>query len=209
MAKLYFRYGNVGSAKTLNLLTVAHTYRIQQRQVYLIKPAIDNRFGENCIKSRAGLEDDADLIVNDFSRINPQELIGMSCILVDEAQFLSRFVVDQLRSITMDYDIPAICYGLRTNFRSELVEGSKRLLEVADAIEEIKTTCYFCNRKGLFNLKQVNGVATLDGPVIDLGAEEKYVPACAYCYKEKTKPLASVTDQQTLFDSYEQNHDWI
>lgn len=189
MAKLYFRYGNVGSAKTLNLLSVAHTYRSQHRQVYLIKPALDDRFGETCIKSRAGLEAPADLLIQPDSKIDTRSLKNISCILVDEAQFLSRYVIDQLRLITLEQDIPAICYGLRTNFQSELFEGSKRLLEVADCIEEVKTTCSYCNRKGVFNLKLVDGYPTIDGPVIDLGTEEKYVPACAHCYQTKTSPL--------------------
>ncbi len=189
MAKLYFRYGNVGSAKTLNLLSVAHTYRSQHRQVYLVKPALDDRFGENCIKSRAGLEAPADLLILPDSKIDTQLLKNISCILVDEAQFLSRNVIDQLRLITLELDIPAICYGLRTNFQSELFEGSKRLLEVADCIEEVKTTCSYCNRKGVFNLKLVDGKPTMDGPIIDLGTEEKYVPTCAHCYHAKTSLL--------------------
>ena len=104
---------------------------------------------------------------------------------MDEAQFLSKSVIDQLRAIASVQNIPVICYGLRTDFRGNLFEGSKRLFEVADSIEEIKTTCTFCNRKAIFNLKLVEGKPTLTGPSIELGAEEKYLPACASCYREQ------------------------
>ena len=106
----------------------------------------------------------------------------MHCILVDEAQFLDSIAIDKLRGVATHWDIPVICYGLRTDFRGQLFEGARRLLELADAIEELKSTCNFCNRKAIFNLKIMGGIATLDGPCIDLGAEEKYLPACSRCY---------------------------
>lgn len=183
VAKLYFRHGTVSSAKTLNLLAVAHNYRSQGKQVVLIKPALDDRFGAEVIRSRAGIEQTADLKVLADTQIDRKEFEGVSCILVDEAQFLSAAVVEQLRDIAVDLHIPVICYGLRADFRTRLFEGSARLFELADSIEEIKTTCAFCNRKAVTNLKHVNGVATLAGPAIDLGAEEKYFPACYACYK--------------------------
>ncbi len=117
--------------------------------------------------------------------IDTTPLAGLNCILVDEAQFLSTSVIDQLREISWKMDIPIICYGLRSDFRANLFEGSRRLLEVADSIEEVKTTCAFCNRKAVMNLKHVNGVATTQGPSIDLGSEEKYFPACFRCYQEQ------------------------
>lgn len=183
VAKLYFRHGTVSSAKTLNLLAVAHNYRSQGKQVVLVKPALDDRFGAEVIRSRAGIEQTADLKVLADTQIDRKEFDAVSCILVDEAQFLSAAVVEQLRDIAVDMNIPVICYGLRADFRTRLFEGSARLFELADSIEEIKTTCAFCNRKAVTNLKHVNGVATLAGPAIDLGAEEKYFPACYACYK--------------------------
>ena len=185
MAKLYFRHGTVSSAKTLNLLAVAHNYRSQGKQVVLIKPALDDRFGADIIRSRVGIEQTADIKVLADSKIDRKEFDGVSCILVDEAQFCSVGVIDQLRAISIDLNIPVICYGLRADFRTNLFEGSRRLFEVADSLEEIKTTCAFCNRKAITNLKHVNGVATLAGPAVDLGAEEKYFPACYACYKEQ------------------------
>lgn len=183
MAKLYFRYGTVGSAKTLNLLAVAHNYRQQGKHVILIKPALDTRFGERLIKSRAGLEQQADLLVDPDSLLPLESLTDVHCILVDEVQFLSPRIIDQLRTIASDLNVPVICYGLRADFRSDLFPGSRRLFELADSLEEIKTTCAFCNKKATMNLKHVNGVATTAGPAIDLGAEEKYFPACFSCYQ--------------------------
>jgi len=182
MAKLYFRYGTVGSAKTLNLLAVAHSYNQQNKRVLVMKPSLDDRFGKERVKSRAGLERDADLLVEPGSKLDPSQFSGINCVLVDEAQFLSKELVDQLRAISCDMDIPIICYGLRTDFRTDLFDGSRRLLEVADEISEVKTTCFFCDSRALFNLKFANGKPTREGPAIDLGAEEKYLPACARCY---------------------------
>lgn len=182
MAKLYFRHGTVGSAKTLNLLAVAHNYRQQGKEILLIKPEIDTRFGKEQIKSRAGLEMSADLLVNDQTNLMDLDYEGIDCILVDEVQFIHPALIEQLRKITIEKGIPVICYGLRTDFRSHLFDGTKRLLELADAIEEVKATCHYCNRKSIMNLKHVNGEAVSDGPSIALGAEESYYPACYHCY---------------------------
>ncbi len=191
MAKLYFRYGAVGSAKTLNLLAVAHNYCQQGKVIFLIKPELDDRFGRADVKSRAGLQRPADLLAGPDTQLDGYRLVGVDCVLVDEAQFLSKFVVDQLRDITHRLNIPVICYGLRTDFRRSLFEGAQRLFEIADTIEEVKTTCAYCNKKAIYNLKLVNDCATLDGPSVDLGAEEKYQPACHHCYRQR---LAAAPD---------------
>lgn len=185
MAKLYFRHGTVGSAKTLNLLAVAHNYRNQGKKVLLMKPDLDTRFGRERIKSRAGLETPADLLIENIDSMKGIDYSGISCVLVDEAQFLPAAVIEELRRITIDFGIPVICYGLRTDFKSNLFEGSKRLMELADSIEEVKATCHYCERKSIMNLKHVNGVATNEGPTVDLGAEEKYFPTCYKCYKKE------------------------
>lgn len=195
MAKLYFRYGAVGSAKTMNLLAVSHNYRQQGKHVILIKPKLDSRFGETLIKSRSGLEQTADILVTDKTVLNFRSLQGANCILVDEAQFLSKGVIDQLRIVASDLNIPVICYGLRADFRANLFEGSQRLFEIADSIEEIKTTCAFCNRKAVMNLKHVAGKATVAGPSVDLGAEEKYFPACFSCYKAELKKAGTKVEE--------------
>ena len=187
MAKFYYRYGTMGSAKTLNLLAVAHNYRRQGKHVFLMKPKLDDRFGEKKITSRAGIEMPADMLLEGNTRFDWNTFEHASCILVDEAQFLSAKVIEQLREISLHLDIPVICYGLRTDFKSKLFEGSKRLFELADSIEEIKSTCYYCNKKSIMNLKHVDGIATIDGPTIQLGAEEMYFPACYRCYTKAIK----------------------
>ncbi len=190
MAKLYFRYGTVGSAKTLNLLAVAYNYRQQGKQVLLIKPDIDTRFGKDRIKSRAGLELPVDILVASTTNLVDRDWNNIHCALVDEAQFLSPQHIDELRLITLEKHIPVICYGLRTDFRSCLFPGAARLMELADSIEEVKATCHFCNRKSIMNLKHFNGKATLEGPAVQLGTEEAYYAACYRCYVEKLKEVS-------------------
>ncbi|MBS3904947.1 MAG: thymidine kinase [Simkania sp.] len=195
MAKLYFRYGTVGSAKTLNLVAVAHNYRQQGKKILLLKPELDSRFGKDQIKSRAGLEMQADILVQPDSNLLYLDFEGISCLLADEAQFLSKHLIDQLRAITLLKNIPVICYGLRTDFKGRLFEGSLRLMELADSIEEIKATCHFCNKKSIMNLKHLNGHATLEGPTVQLGAEERYLPTCFPCYiRELQKSGALATE---------------
>jgi len=186
MAKLYFRYGTMDSAKSMNLLAVAHNYRKQGKQVLLLKPKLDDRFGTVTIASRSGLAADADLLVEPDHEFDRADFEGIDCVLVDEAQFLSPSVVDQLRTATIDPGVPVICYGLRTDFQTKLFPGSKRLLELADRIEEVKVTCQFCQKKATFNLRLVDGQAVVDGPQIQLGADEQYVPVCWRHYEERT-----------------------
>lgn len=181
MAKLYFRYGTVGSAKTLNLLAVAHNYRQQGRRVLLVKPALDTRFGIDAIKTRAGLEAPADILVPATGPLVLPALNDVACVLVDEVQFLRVSDIDELRRVAIA-GVPVICYGLRADFRRQSFPASTRLFELADSIEEVKTTCNFCLRKAIFNLKLLDGKPTLAGPSVELGCEEKYLPVCAACY---------------------------
>jgi thymidine kinase len=183
MAKLYFRYGTVGSAKTLNLLAVAHNYRQQGKQILLMKPAIDTRFGRDIIATRAGLSMPADVVIEPSGFWATPPLHDYACILVDEVQFLRTEDIDILSAICRGHDIPVICYGLRTDFRKNAFPASQRLFEIADSLEEVKTTCHYCLRKAIFNLKLVDGVASVTGPNVDLGCEEKYLPTCAKCYQ--------------------------
>ncbi len=186
MAKLHFKYGTMGSGKTLNLLVTVHNYERQNKKVLILKPEADTRFGYGVIKTRVGLERKADVLLQDDPHIFsiPD---NTSCILVDEAQFLSVEWVNYLRTISTEYDIPVICFGLKANFKSELFPPSKRLLEVADKIEEIKTVCSNCTRKATQNLKFVDGKPTTKGPSIELGADEKYLPVCWECYFSSVK----------------------
>lgn len=186
MAKLYFRYGTMDSAKTLNLLAVAHNYRKQGKRVLLLKPALDHRFGADRIVSRSGLSADADILVEEHTEITAERCRGIDCVLVDEAQFMPPAIIDQLRAVTLDPGIPVICYGLRTDFQTKLFPASKRLFELADRIEEVKVTCQYCQKKATFNLRLVNGKAEVSGPQIQLGSDEAYVPVCWRHYDSMT-----------------------
>lgn len=196
MAKLYFRYGTVGSAKTMNLLAVRHNYERQGKKVLLCKPSMEDRFGKTSVTSRSGLTHEADVLLDDNHLIPRSMMTGdVACILVDEAQFLSHKVIDTLRDVVRHYDVPVICYGLRTDFRTELFPGSKRLLELADTIEEIKNTCQYCNSKAVFNLRFLSeSKVALDGPVVLLGGDEMYSPCCYPCYAMSTKNIAIFKD---------------
>lgn len=181
MAKLYFRYGTVGSAKTLHLLAIAHNYRQQGKKVLLMKPHLDVRFGQEWIKSRSGLEMQADLVIVNEESLRGIDYSGMNCIFVDDAQVLSKKVIEELRMISLRWDVSVLCYGLRTDFKTRLFEGSARLMELADSIEEVKATCYYCNWKSIMNLMHVNGMAT-NQRFEEFESEEKYYPVCYKCY---------------------------
>jgi thymidine kinase len=184
MAKLYFRYGTMDSAKTLNLLAVAHNYRKQGKRVKLLKPALDDRFGREQIMSRSGLSAAADMLVREGDQLDPAEFRELDCVLVDEAQFLDPGIVDQLRMLTLTLGLPVICYGLRTDFQTRSFPGARRLLELADTIEEVKVTCQFCDRKAVFNLRMAGGTAVIEGAQVALGDEE-YAPVCWRDYVER------------------------
>ena len=189
MAKLYFRYGTMDSAKSMNLLAVAHNYRKQGKQVLLVKPRLDTRFGATKISSRCGLEADADMMVDSDTSLDPRDFAGLDCVLVDEAQFLAPSIIEDLRRITVDPGVPVICYGLRTDFQTKLFPGAQRLMELADRIEEVKVTCQYCAKKAICNLRFVNGTPTVDGPQIQLGADESYAPVCWGHYDEATRQI--------------------
>ncbi|HET7501554.1 MAG TPA: thymidine kinase [Kofleriaceae bacterium] len=189
MAKLYFRYGTMDSAKSMNLLAVAHNYRKQGKRVLLVKPRLDSRFGSSKISSRSGLEATADLLIDEDTVLDPREFAELDCVLVDEAQFLPPAVIDDFRRITVDPGVPVICYGLRTDFRTRLFPGAQRLMELADRIEEVKVTCQYCAKKAICNLRFVNGTPTVRGPQIQLGVDEQYAPVCWTHYDEATRPL--------------------
>lgn len=187
MAKLYFRHGTMQSAKSMNLLAVAHNYRAQGKRVLILKPRMDVRFGTSKVRSRSGLEAEADVLVDPDTELDRASFEGLSCILVDEAQFLSPALVEQLREVTRDPGIPVICYGLRTDFQTRLFPGSRRLLELADSIEEVKVTCQFCNRKAVFNMRFRDGKPVAKGEQVELGAEETYAPLCFPCFDERIR----------------------
>lgn len=188
MAKLYFRYGAMGSGKSTILMQVAHNYEQRGFNVFVIKPKVDTK-GNTKLISRIGITREADWV------INPEELVyskiniltnKIACILVDEAQFLTEDQVFELWRISKEYDIPVICYGLKTNFKGKFFEGSRSLLELGDSFEELITVCR-CGKKARFNARKVNGafVSTGDEVVIDGATDVEYVSLCGKCYLEQ------------------------
>ncbi len=186
MAKLFFKYGTVFSAKSLNLIATAHNYETQGKKVLLMIPGMDTR-SAGSISTRAGFKMDAEVIHDDTDTLKVFEKHldkheQIDCVLVDEAQMLKEAHIDQLRAIVHKYDTPVICYGLRVSYTTELFEASKRLFALADKLEEIKTICWYCARKATHNLKLVDGVPSYEGNPIEIGGLEKYLPVCYDCY---------------------------
>ncbi len=193
MAKLYFRYGAMGSSKSANILMVRYNYEERGQYAVLLKPRTDNRDGEDEIKSRIGLSAPAEY-VDDFLQeiskcwnVENSEYIyhekRVAAVLVDEAQFLSPEEVDKLSDIVDFYDISVLCYGLRTDFLNHLFPGSRRLMEIADVIEEVPTVCW-CGRRAQCNTRYANGKIVREGAQIMLGSNESYVALCRKHYKE-------------------------
>lgn len=180
--KLYFYYGAMGASKTANALMTRFNFEDKGKKVALMKPSIDTRDGDDIIKSRAGLSAKCILIHpgQTIREALPQSPAYYDNIIVDEAQFLTRAQVDELREI-VDSGTMVMCYGLRADFRTELFEGSKRLFELADKIIEIVTMCK-CGRKATMNARYRDGHIIYDGDQILLGADDSYVAMCHRCY---------------------------
>ena len=179
MAKLYFRYGAMGSSKTANAVMVQYNYQERGRKVLMLKPKLENRDGATIVRSRCGLEAQC-RFVEELEEIG---LDGIECVLVDEAHFLTAEQVKRLVDIVDERDIPVICYGLRSDFRGELFEGSRELLRWADTIEEIKTICW-CGRKATFNARVSNGHIVREGEQIMMGGNSAYVSLCRRHWRE-------------------------
>lgn len=189
MAKLYFKYGVMGSSKTAQALITKFNYEERGMKVWLIKPQIDNRDGDNLIKSRIGLCQKAYVLAPDedvyksYLKLNNK----VDVIIVDECQFLSEEQVNQLSMIVIDYDIPVLCFGLRTDFRTRMFPGSKRLMEIADSITEIKTICS-CGKKATVNVRKgPDGRILTEGEQIMMGGNDIYTAMCYQCYMEGLK----------------------
>lgn len=189
--KLYFRYGTVNSAKTTNLLAVTHNYQMQGKKVFLCKPSYTDHSDKYNIKSQSGLSEKANMLIEQMTPFNTADIqvFAPDCILVDDAHLLNSIHVDQFRHIVDTYKIPVICYGIKTDFKKQLFSGSQRLLELCDSIEEVKTTCFFCNRKATQILKFISGKPTLEGTSTQNGKEVKYFPCCHRHYEAKTKDI--------------------
>lgn len=184
MAKLYFRYGAMGSSKTANALMTKFNYEEKGCKTILLKPAIDTRDGTVIVKSRIGLFAEASTYSSDDNLAERPDLVNdnIDCIIVDEVQFSTRAHIEQLKKITEDYDIPVICYGLRTDFQTNMFEGSKRLFEIADSISEVKSICH-CGKKAIVNGRIKNNKIIYSGEQIELGGSDEYVGLCYKCWK--------------------------
>jgi len=188
MAKLYFKYGAMGSSKTANALITRFNYEERGMKVWLIKPSIDVRDGADVIRSRIGLEQQAYVVTPDIDLFEEFKAHGdCHVIIADECQFFTAAQIDQLRRIVNELDIPVLCFGLRTDFLTHLFEGSRRLFEVADSVTEIKTICA-CGRKAIVNARiDEDGHVVTEGGQILLGGNDSYVAMCHSCWVETIK----------------------
>ena len=173
MAKLYFRYGAMGSSKTANAIMVQYNYQERGQNALMLKPRLDNRDGERVVGSRSGLSASCRFV----EELEGIDLAAYDCVIVDEAQFLTKAQVQKLVDIVDEMDIPVICYGLRADFMGNLFEGSHWLMAWADSIEEIKTVCW-CGRKAIMNARVAGGKVVKAGEQIVLGGNESYVALC-------------------------------
>jgi Thymidine kinase len=189
--KLYFRYGTMGSAKTALLLTTAYNFEERGLNYVCMKPIVDTRDAVNVIRSRIGIERECRWIYHDTDLYRlATELFAekeslIDWFLIDEAQFLTEAQVDQLARIVDDFGCNVVCYGLRTDFQSHLFEGSKRLFEIADTIDEIKSTCT-CGRKTIINARiDRNGDFLDQGEQVEIGGDDRYIAVCRKCWRNK------------------------
>ena len=188
MSKLYFRYGAMNCGKTTALLQVAHNYEERDMKVLILKPKVDTK-GDNKIVTRIGLKRKVDHLVSKDENLSDylkNVKDDIKCILVDEAQFLTRDQIDELFMFTKLNDVPVICYGLRSDFKTMAFPGSLRLFEVSDDLEELYTICR-CGKKAKFNGRIVNGKFTSSGSQIAIDGEDEvsYESLCGKCYLEK------------------------
>ena len=177
MAQLYFKYGAMGSSKTANALMARFNYEERGQEALMVKPQIDVRDGEHMVRSRIGLTYPC-VYFHEMRAMGDEALQKYACIIVDEAQFLTREEVLYLVHLVDECGIPVMCYGLRADFKGELFPGSYELLVMADKIEEVKTICW-CGKKATFNARfDAHGKVLKEGEQVVLGANDKYIGLC-------------------------------
>ena len=184
MAKLYFKYGAMGSSKTAQALITKYNYEENDLNVWLIKPSADTRDGVNILRSRIGLEAEVNIITPDtdaYDLFVKTKKGNCDVIIVDECQFMTAKQIDELRAIVNDFNVPVLCFGLRTDFQTKLFPGSMRLMELADCIEEIKTMCD-CGAKATVNARISDGFIVTEGAQVVLGGNDSYIAMCHRCY---------------------------
>lgn len=194
MAKLHFKYGTMNSGKSTALMQTAHNYEECGYEVLVLKPKVDTKGGDNLV-SRLNVERKVDLLIDKddsiLKKVKEKLTSKLSCILIDESQFLEPKQVDELFFITKELDIPVICYGLRNNFQMEAFPGSNRLLLIAEELEELPTLCE-CKEIARYVGRKVNNEFVLEGNLVEIdGASDniEYVPLCGTCYLKKVKKL--------------------
>ena len=184
MAKLYFKYGAMGSSKTAQALITKYNYEENDMKVWLLKPSADTRDGAAVIRSRIGLEAKCEIATPDtdiYECFRATRMGECDVIIADECQFLTVAQIDQLRAIVNDFSVPVLCFGLRTDFQTKLFPGSLRLMELADCIEEIKTMCD-CGAKATVNARISDGYIVTEGAQVVLGGNDCYIAMCHRCY---------------------------
>ncbi|KRN59460.1 thymidine kinase [Limosilactobacillus secaliphilus] len=184
VAQLFFKYGAMNSGKSIDILKVAHNYEEQNKPVELMTSGVDTRAGRGVIASRIGLKRKVTPVLNDTDIFKLVKSLDhrIYCVLIDEAQFLTKQHVLQLCHIVDDLNIPVMTFGLKNDFKNELFEGSKYLLLYADKIEEMKTICWFCPHKATMNLRIHNGKPVYEGDQVQIGGNESYYPVCRKHY---------------------------
>ena len=185
MAKLYFKYGAMGSSKTAQALITKYNYEENDMKVWLLKPSADTRDGVDILKSRIGLQAQVEIATADtdiYARYRECHAGNCDAVIVDECQFLEPKQIDQLRAIVDDYDVPVMCFGLRTDFQTRLFPGSLRLMELADAIQEIKTICDCSAKATVIARIDADGYIVTEGAQVVLGGNDTYIAMCHRCY---------------------------
>ena len=190
MAKLYFKYGAMGSSKTAQALITKYNYEENDMKVWLIKPSADTRDGADILRSRIGLQAAVEVMTpgRDIYEAYAKEHDGAChAVIVDECQFMTEAQIDQLRAIVDDFRVPVMCFGLRTDFQTKLFPGSRRLMEVADTIQEIKTICD-CSAKATVNARiDADGYIVTEGAQVVLGGNDSYIAMCHRCWMQGIK----------------------
>ena len=196
MAQLYFKFGAMGSSKTANALMARFNYEERGQETLLVKPRLDTRDGDHMVYSRIGLKHPC-IYFDEMREMSETELQTYACIIIDEAQFLTKDEVYYLVHLVDDCSIPVICYGLRADFKGDLFPGSYHLLVLADKLEEVKTICW-CGKKAAFNARfDENGHVVKEGAQVVLGANDKYIGPC--CTSGRSRPSPAQMAQERCF----------